>query len=483
MGTDIQYSPMDRGRNGKTIHIYGVFGMAAIIVGVCFIFAEQLRLIFGIALAMLFTGGMIELARRVVPIYLQASREKHEQHIRLQDQALRAQVLALGQRPGYSTKFEDSGTIEIIAPMIRTRVVEEASREEEPLQIEAPRRLPDRVRYEEIRSQIPPGHILVGVGTSGVETKERAVGACVWIVGLSGTGKTSTTTLRVDERKQDGHKFLGADPHFFKGESLFHAIYELEDGRPGPYQGDFLAPMGRTPEEILEVLKLFLNEFNARKLKRSPKPWQKITLLVDEVSAMMDKALATSPAEKEIIDLLPSIARICGQEARDFQMGGIFISQQATYLAWLRKYALMIIVHQLLQENEKRLATNGDGDVIEEMKYWPIGRTYVYGVGFQEGPRTVQQPLFEPKIDNLSFLPRDPWEDLGRYQEGNGEATGRETGTLEDINPLVLKKFLNDAGKMKAAGQSIDAILKAYDIAPGGRNNQNLKSLLEQEGA
>ena len=455
--------------------------MAAIIVGVCFIFAEQLRLIFGIALAMMFTGGLIELARRGVPVYLQASREKHEQHIQLQDQALRAQVLALGQRPGYSTKFADSGTIEIIAPMVRTRVVEEEMREVEPLQIEAPRRLPDRVRYEEIRSQIPQGHILVGVGASGVETKERAVGACVWIVGLSGTGKTSTTTLRVDERKQEGHKFLGADPHFFKGESLFHAIYEKEDGRPGPYKGDFLAPMGRTPEEILDVLKMFLDEFNARKSKRRPKPWQKITLLVDEVSAMMDKALATTPEEKEIIDLLPSIARICGQEARDFQMGGIFISQQATYLAWLRKYALMIIVHQLLQESEKKLATNSDSEVMEEMKYWPIGRTYVYGVGFQEGPRTVQQPLFEPKMDNLSFLPRDPWEDLGRHPEGNGEDAGREKDASEDVTPLVLRRFLNDAGKMHAAGQSIDSILKAHGLTPGGRNNQNLKSLLEQE--
>jgi hypothetical protein len=75
-------------------------------------------------------------------------------------------------------------------------------------------------------------------------------------------------------------------------------------------------------------------------------------------------------------------------------MGGMFISQQATNLAWLRKVALMIIVHQLLMESEKKLALNGDTAVIDAMKTWPIGRTYVYGVGFQDGPRTVQQPYF-----------------------------------------------------------------------------------------
>lgn len=257
--------------------------------------------------------------------------------------------------------------------------------------------LPTSVRYEEVRGQIPRGHILVGIGRQGLETKPRAVGACTWIVGLSGTGKTSTTTLRVEERAADHHAFLGADPHWFKDDSLFHAIYETLNGAPGPYANRFLLPMAKTPAESLQVLKAFLGEFYARKNAQRPKPWQKITLLVDEVGAMMDKATATTPEEKEIIELLPSIARICGQEARNFEMGGIFISQQATGLAWLRKVALMVIVHQLLQESEKELATNKDTEVMRDMKTWPIGRTYVYGVGFgTEGPRTVQQPYFKP---------------------------------------------------------------------------------------
>lgn len=50
-------------------------------------------------------------------------------------------------------------------------------------------------------------------------------------------------------------------------------------------------------------------------------------------------------------------------------------------------------------------------------------------------------------------------------------------------NPLQLKKFLNAAGKVRADGMSIDAILKAHDLPPGGRNNQNLKMLLDEQAA
>lgn len=305
--------------------------------------------------------------------------------------------------------------------------------------------LPTEVMYEDIKHLVPRGHVLVGIGYHGVETMPQAVGACVWIVGLSGTGKTSTTVLRVEERAAFNHLLLGVDPHWFKDDSLYHAIYELADKKtgmvlgPGPYADRFAMPMAKTPAESLKVYKAFLGEFYARKNGQRPKPWRPVTLLVDEVGAQMDKATANTAEEKEIIELLPSIARICGQEARNFYMGGIFISQQATGLAWLSKVALMIIVHQLLREAEKKLATNNDPVVMKEMKTWPIGRTYVHGVGFgTEGPRTVQQPYFKPhRIDEgEKILPDDDdqmedlrpkgWDVYGtpgtpRYMETEGE--------------------------------------------------------------
>jgi hypothetical protein len=244
--------------------------------------------------------------------------------------------------------------------------------------------LPTNVLYEEVKGQVPEGHVLVGIGRAGLDTIEQAAGAMVWICGLSGTGKTSTTVLRVEERRSGGHKFLGVDPHFFKKDSLTNAVKA--------YAGSFIMPMARTLEKMKEVLQLFLDEFYGRKGGRIPMPWVRITLLVDEVGALMD---ATDDLEKEIAGMLKRIARICGQESRDFNMGGIFISQQATGLAWLRKVALMVFVHQLLMESEKDLACNGDRGVMKDMDKWPIGRTYVYGVGFGAGgARVVQQPYF-----------------------------------------------------------------------------------------
>lgn len=249
--------------------------------------------------------------------------------------------------------------------------------------------MPSSVRYEDVRTLVPRGHVLVGVGRDGIETKESAVGACVWIVGLSGTGKTSTAVLRVEERHAAGHKFLGIDPHWFKDDSLTNAL--------AYYARDFVMPMARTPEDTKTVLRAFLAEYQGRKGGTIPKPWQPLTLVVDEVNALMDP---TTPEEEENAKLLPTIARICGQEARNFLMGGIFISQQATGLSWLRKVSLMVLVHQLLMDSEKKVALNEDRAAMEDMRTWPVGRTYVYGVGFQEGPRTVQQPFYAaPVVD------------------------------------------------------------------------------------
>jgi hypothetical protein len=311
-------------------------------------------------------------------------------------------ILALTQT-GVAFKYDAKGTLEVLGQPGRVNVnqIGGAAGQEQigvgagAVGLLGPGEgLPTNVLYEEVRGQVPTGHILVGIGQAGIETVEKAVGALVWIVGLSGTGKTSTTVLRVEERAALGHKFLGVDPHFFKDDSLTNAIKG--------YVSRFLKPMARTPEETKEVLQYFLDEFYGRKNGSIPKPWQPITLLVDEVGALMD---AIDALDKEIADMLKRIARICGQEARNFEMGGIMISQQATGLAWLRKVALMVIVHQLLMQSEKELACNGDKAVMKDMEYWPRGRTYVYGVGFGSGgARTVQQPFFKSPDGDSSVL-------------------------------------------------------------------------------
>lgn len=386
---------------------------------------------------------------------------------------------------GFNLKYSNSRTgdqLEVSNPFVRGRgaaatTVEEV--EEKQMELAAPA-LPTHVRYEDVRNQIPAHHILIGVGRSGLETREAAVGACTWVVGNSGSGKTSTTTLRVEERYAAGHKFLGCDPHFFKPDSLTNSLKA--------YAHAFLQPMARTSEQMKVVLVAFLEEFRGRKSGQIAQPWQPITLLVDEVNALMDPA---DEIEEEIAKMLKSIARICGQEARDFRMGGIFISQQATGLAWLRKVSLMVIVHQLLMESEKRLALNGDKEAIEDMKSWPVGRTYVYGVGFQDGPRTVQQPYFTHTVDALT-LPSTPFPERSEgassnqtvyasdvTQEQAQEVDGMGNEPQKDVVGFELKKLLGEIGKMKTEGKSNAEILKHYELHPAGRNNTNLGTLVE----
>jgi hypothetical protein len=406
-------------------------------------------------------------------------------------------ILALTAR-GVAFEYDAKGNLKVLGPAGRTMINQIGGVSQEQIAgagsaglLGAGDELPTNVLYEDIRGRIPSGHVLVGVGRGGlIDTVEAAIGACVWIVGLSGTGKTSTTVLRVEERANMGYSFLGVDPHFFKDDSLYHAIYETVDGRPGPYRDAFAKPMARSAEETNAVLNFFLSEFYARKGgKRPRRGWRPLTLLVDEVGSLMD---ALDPLEKENADLIKRIARICGQEARNFLMGGVFISQQATGLAWLRKVALMVIVHQLLMASEKELACNGDRAVMKDMEHWPIGRTYVFGVGFgADGARTVQQPYFAGRRASVEVSePDDAAFDDDELEPEEDDESGAlkeddhviQSPDLEqdesEVSPPPpalsgdLRKVYDACQQLMAAGQPINA-RGVGQIADFGKDKAN----------
>lgn len=370
-------------------------------------------------------------------------------------------IIALAQN-GTAFKYTKGGNLEVFG----ATVVSQAQNPQGQIGagpgvaglLAAPGDLPTKVLYEDIRTQVPKGHILVGIGRAGVETKGSAVGACVWIIGLSGTGKTSTTVLRVEERASDDHYFMGVDPHFFKDDSLFHSIYQGLDGQPGAYAARFILPMARNTEEAKKVIQAFIDEFNGRKSGAIPKPWRKITLLVDEVGSLVD---CISEEEEELAKMLKYVVRVCGQEARNFLMGGVFISQQATGLAWLRKMALMVIVHQLLMQSEKELACNGDKAAAKDMEVWPIGRTYVYGVGFQEGARTVQQPYFAGRRVNPVASGDDH-----QQEEGDSSIVDAEPGdnhTQEEPASNVIPALSGDMRVVYDACQQLQGLNQAIN--------------------
>jgi hypothetical protein len=256
-----------------------------------------------------------------------------------------------------------------------------------PKRLPAP--LPTFVRYEDIVSKIPQDHALVGIDGSGIITRERAIKALLWIVGASGTGKTNTVCLRIHEDYEWGHDFILIDPHWFKDDSLYNAIKDT------PYITRLLRPLAYETEDILDRLNFFLNEFKRRKAGGS---WEHpITIIIDEVGSLVSDKPETKE-EEEMIAKIKQISRICGQESRGFEMTGVFISQDAAGLAWLRKRSILVIAHQLMMMSERLLACNDNAEIARAMDTWPIGRTVVYGIGLKEGQRVVQQPALKARV-------------------------------------------------------------------------------------
>jgi hypothetical protein len=284
--------------------------------------------------------------------------------------------------------------------------------------------IPTLVRYEDIRGQILPGQALVGVSARGVETKDGSVRACLWIVGGSGSGKSNTLALRVNDLAALRHQFLGIDPHAFKEDSMTNSVRG--------YASRFLLPIAQRLEDINDVLDTFLGEFSRRRDEGAPRD-QPITILIDEVGSMVSDIDKNDELEQAVARKLKETARICGQEARGFNMGGIFISQDAAGLAWLRKRALMILAHQVTMWSERLLVCNNDAKIARAMDTWPKGRTLAYGIAFEQGAMVVQQPLFtaRPMIE-AGTMPALPVREQRAFTQGHSDVNA----FTESVNAL-----------------------------------------------
>lgn len=440
----------------QTKHVYGLAAMFCGVGVVVWLFAAVL---WWISLFLLFFGG-VAVTIGLIRFYLPVAQARHEQELAWQSVALQERVIAHGERNGGSIKLEQNGTIEVLVSRPAAHQIEAP---QEQSSVETPQQeIPASVRYEDIQAYIPRDHVLVGVGEGGlVDTREKEIKGLIWIPGSSGAGKSNTTALRVEEDYARGHRFLGIDPHFFKAESLSNLVK--------PYMDKFIQPIAYKQEDILRMLNFFITE--AEKRKNGSSCWP-LTLLYDEIgSQVSDKP--EEPIEKEIIEKTKKAVRLAGQELRGFNMNLIAISQDAAGLAFLRKRALLVLGHKTVMMSERELVCNGRSDIARAMDEWPTGRTVVYGVAIQ-GILVRQQPL----LLSSSGLPNTT---VGRSWEANGEALGRSFRQELEVSPDLLKKFLNEAGKLRAQGESIDGILKKFQLSTGGRLNQNLKALLEEQ--
>ena len=332
----------------------------------------------------------------------------------------------------------------------------------EPMALPPPS-LPTYVPYEQVKGKIPRGHALLGVAADHIETRLDYVRALVWIVGSSGTGKTNSTVIRMNNDVDNGHKFLVVDPHAFKPDSLSNSIRG--------YRSHFMKPIAQALPDIESVLDVFMGEFYARKGGRIRPPYKPITLIIDEVGSLTVQIDTTDAQAVSVLKKIKKIAQICGTESRNFEMYGMMISQTAAGLAWLRNVALLVIAHQLNMMSERELACNKNMEIARSMDTWPKGRSLVYGVGITEGQLVLQQPVSTVRAvdadhDTLPDLPPNQW----RYpspQERNIDEIGYTH--IQPVEPMETEEIGEVVSLSSGQKEKIAKILE-MDARQAGQN-------------
>ena len=344
--------------------------------------------------------------------------------------------------PNHAAYLEDRKVV--VKPVIQERHNHihkpELPAAEEPKQIEGPP-LPEYVRYEDVRYNVPHGHTLLGCQAGGrVVTKPFKVLDTMWIVGGSKTGKTNDIVIKVEEGHNVGRRLLVVDPHKTKSDSLYNAIRG--------YERDFLQPVAHTHEEIKQTLTAFKDEAIRRIAGGSYRDgW---TLIVDEVGALTGAPGLRDEEQTEMYRLIAPIAKMCGEQLRGYDMSGWFISQSPIGLAWLANSAMTVFVHKMIKENQQKLATNSNTAVMDDMTNWPRGRVFCYGLDIQ-GEYLLQQPVITARVvdaapPTLPNLAPNPFtQNHHSVNAVNGMETPSEARSWQSVN--VTAEMSDDAQK------------------------------------
>ena len=331
-------------------------------------------------------------------------------------------------RAGYNLEFTNGRTgeaLKLTNPYSGRAHVQLQEVEPAPaLQIEAPQAIPDVIRYEDVADDVPANQSLLGIrpedGTLELTHWEKL--KALWLVGSSSTGKSNTIFGKALEAVQKGAKLLVVDQHAVKEDSLARKL--------APLSRSFLAPVAVKDDEVLATLAAFKTEFERRVNGSSCK--QKIVLICDEMNRMV--------RNDDLKKALQEIVAICGEESRGFGMYGWFLSQKCAGLKWLRDSAITVIAHRLTRFEEALLACNDDRKAAKRLLNFKVGRTYIYGVDFDE-PVELQQPLYSATIveaDQVLDLADDEDEAIAARLEMPPlpeRSTGPLAGTLRDTRP------------------------------------------------
>ncbi len=192
-------------------------------------------------------------------------------------------------------------------------------------------------------------------------------------------------------------------------------------------------PIAQNIGDIEQVLHAFLTESLRRRENLIQPPYQLIMLIIDEVGSLTQYVDQEDETAVNVARMIQKIAAICGNKARGFNTRGIFISQRAAGLSWLRNAALMVIAHQTLMMNERLLVCKNNRAIADNMSTWPKGRTLVYGIAFDDilgGQVLVQQPFISRIVD---ANPSAGLEDLQPNPFPRNRDSGNSAETVETV--------------------------------------------------
>lgn len=236
--------------------------------------------------AFLVTCGAVTLViviwRLWIPGHLAIQERKDKKLNADRDYGLRDRVISIGERAGYSTKYDANGTIEVIAPQWTRAQVNELAQQQEQQQIAAPQNvIPQAPPFSQIISQVQAGRLFLGQSKYGPIWGDIIDLLSTLIAGRPGTGKsTQLRNVCGQVLKIDGVPVI-FDPHG-----------SIVDDLGGALQCAESAPEIVESAQWLDV-KLTSRLTQRRQGRRDFRP---VLLLVDElpiVSSMAPEALET----------------------------------------------------------------------------------------------------------------------------------------------------------------------------------------------
>jgi hypothetical protein len=188
------------------------------------------------------------------------------------------------------------------------------------------------VYYKDIKSSIQPGKTLIGIrpnNTLRIGTFEEAF-KILLVLGMSSSGKTTTIVEKIANAVRGRCKIIINDPHGRKPDSLLNRIYPL---KPALWPNTVFAI---EHDDIVKNVRIAAKELNKR--VKGGDCSIPVILVVEEWNRLM--------RDKDIAKELKYVAETLGQEGRNFNVYAIFVCQQITGNADLRKSVISAIVHR-----------------------------------------------------------------------------------------------------------------------------------------